>query len=802
MSYAEFFKRATRDGVHPHGLGPFRYQRRLAEEPWPELLDVPTGMGKTAAVTLAWLWKSLHGDRDTPRRLIWCLPMRVLVEQTKRNVDAWLENVAASFGDQGVALPKAYLLIGGEVEDTWTESPKARAILVGTQDMLLSRGLMRGYGMSRYLWPVHFALLHNDAFWVFDEVQLMGPGLATGAQLEAFRRSAEVKLGNSSRSLWISATLNPSWLATVDFARYLNGTIPVRLSSEEKKSSAVRQRREAVKRLRRASTELGQENSKAGAKAYAAALVDEIAARHRPGTQTLVVVNTVERAQAIYQGLAKRSDRAEQLLVHARFRSAERGKINERLRLTPDSGRIVVATQAVEAGVDISSATLFIELASWSSVVQRFGRCNRYGECTEANVFWIDLDVETDIKLALPYGAEALASARERLRELKSASPANLPPTDESAPLWMVLRHKDLLDLFNTDSDLSGFDIDVSPYIRDAEEIDAAVFWRVFDDPNAPAQRAPSPDELCRASLTPLREYLTRVRKVGRGAYRWDSLSERWLELHGDPRPGMVLMLDAGLGGYDAELGFFATSIEPVTPLPPPAKAIAAPAAYGSDPRSVQPFVELGRHLADVEDEARNLCAALREPFAPAVARAARWHDVGKAHAVFQKTLTSCADAGGKVQALLAKSPCRRKHDRRYFRHELASMLAWLAHHGHDSDADLIAYLVAAHHGKVRMSLRALPDEEPTDDPQRRFARGIWEGDEIPVVEIQGREQVPATTLRLDLMSLGDGPDGPSWVARAQRLLREHGPFRLSWLETLVRIADWRASRKELEGDE
>ena len=36
-------------------------------------------------------------------------------------------------------------------------------ILIGTQDMLLSRALMRGYGMSRYQWPVHFALLHNDA---------------------------------------------------------------------------------------------------------------------------------------------------------------------------------------------------------------------------------------------------------------------------------------------------------------------------------------------------------------------------------------------------------------------------------------------------------------------------------------------------------------------------------------------------------------------------------------------------------------------------------------------------------------
>ena len=40
--------------------------------------------------------------------------------------------------------------------------PKRPAILIGTQDMLLSRALNRGYGMSRYRWPMHFGLLNND----------------------------------------------------------------------------------------------------------------------------------------------------------------------------------------------------------------------------------------------------------------------------------------------------------------------------------------------------------------------------------------------------------------------------------------------------------------------------------------------------------------------------------------------------------------------------------------------------------------------------------------------------------------
>ena len=51
MNYSDFFAKAA---GHKR---PFDYQRRLGKEPWPDLLDVPTGMGKTTAVVLAWLWK-------------------------------------------------------------------------------------------------------------------------------------------------------------------------------------------------------------------------------------------------------------------------------------------------------------------------------------------------------------------------------------------------------------------------------------------------------------------------------------------------------------------------------------------------------------------------------------------------------------------------------------------------------------------------------------------------------------------------------------------------------------------------
>jgi len=520
------------------------------------------------------------------------------------------------------------------------------------------------------------------------------------------------------------------------------------------------------------------------------------------GHTTLVILNTVSRAQALFQALTDGSEVdgcPELRLVHSRFRPPDRRDIERVLQEEPgEQGRIVVATQAIEAGVDMTSAILFTELAPWSSMVQRFGRCNRYGESVQgAEVYWIDIDTEEKPDLAAPYEVASLNRARRKLEDLNSVSPDALPPTDEEAPLTQVLRRKDLVQLYNTDPDLSGFDIDVSPYIRDTEETNLQVFWRNLEA-GTEGQARPDRDELCRASLTEFQAYRKRIRKKDEGhVYVWDALAERWAKFRERVRPGLTLMLDARFGGYDSLRGFFPDAKHPVDVTQPDEGE--EPAAYGDDSESLgRPFVELMRHLMDAEDEADAICAALGEDSGrESIRRAARWHDVGKSHPVFQETLTGCQAAHGRDTTLWAKSPCKGRHARRYFRHELASMLAWLAQGDDEEDGDLVAYLIVAHHGKVRMGLRALPKEHEPDEPNRRFARGVWEGDELPGFSIGDREEVAPVRLRLDIMELGRGAQGPSWTDRTQRLLAEHGPFRLAWLESLVRIADWRASAQE-----
>jgi CRISPR-associated endonuclease/helicase Cas3 len=135
-------------------FSPYGYQVRLATAVGlPELLNVPTGLGKTAAVVLAWVWRRLFAQeairQHTPRRLVYCLPVRVLVEQTFANTRKWLAELGL-LGEPGEGKVSVHLLMAGHVNETWEAHPEANSVIIGTQDMLLSRALNRGYAMSRY----------------------------------------------------------------------------------------------------------------------------------------------------------------------------------------------------------------------------------------------------------------------------------------------------------------------------------------------------------------------------------------------------------------------------------------------------------------------------------------------------------------------------------------------------------------------------------------------------------------------------------------------------------------------------
>ncbi|HLG54748.1 MAG TPA: DEAD/DEAH box helicase [Vicinamibacterales bacterium] len=945
--------------------GPLPYQKGLALcDSLPSLVDVPTGLGKTAAAVLSWVWRRRF-DSDavrmcTPRRLVYCLPMRVLVEQTHHVTVEWLKLLglyaqesqelnsdwSRPDGDLGGSPIAVHLLLGGEEKSDWALWPERDAILIGTQDMLLSRALNRGYAAGRARWPLEFGLLNNDCLWVFDEIQLMDTGLATSLQLDAWRRCLRLRSSRSEfpeeesnhvprpcHSLWMSATMARHWLErAVDWSprAAMEWNNRHQLSETERADSELRSGQlfqiakqlapEPIARLEKPKTKESRAD-KADADRKQADYLKQLAEHiwkapdHVPAGLTLVIVNTVDRATKLFE-LLKKQPGVRQVpikLIHSRFRPHERREWRDFLNRRDVSPRILISTQVVEAGVDLSARVLYTELAPWASLVQRFGRCARYpGD--SGRIIWLDLDLGTDKQpidhWAKPYQRAELVAAREKLASLTDVGLMSLttikaetdaePGSAEATILFpyeprFVPRAKDLFDLFDTTPDLTGADVDISRYIRDGEEIDVQVFWREVPDGGRPAKKdRPHRDELCPVPFHRFRELLPVFRQAGRvwrRDYRkgWEPVDSRG-EDH--VYPGQVFLLEKSCGGYSPELGWTGDPRDTDFELLPPIEPTKA--SVQDEEEDADDLSQMNQWLT-ILDHTRDVCRKLEEILDPtglnaseiAVLRlAARWHDRGKAHPAFQAKLKPQMLMASDVQTRLAGQPAAKApdgrspgpgaqypdesknawrkdklkadtegdHRRPGFRHELASALAILqtlycARPSHEAFAwpdglkkadfgeeptdapamvvadhalinelaalspdelDLLVYLVAAHHGKVRMSLRSSPDDTRADvpdpcPPEVQQARGVREDDTlpaclIPAVNLESGVVTPEVTLSLDLMELGLSPlYGASWRERTQLLLERFGPFRLAYLEAVLRAADCRASAEEDE---
>jgi CRISPR-associated endonuclease/helicase Cas3 len=786
-SFAETFRLAT--GCEPHG-----YQARIARDGLPDVVEAPTGTGKTGVI-LAWLWRLLEGPEavraKTPRRLVYALPQRSLVEQVAGEAERWLANLGLS---DEVAV---HVVMGGEgkTQGDWRQNVHQPAIVVGTVDSLVSKALNRGYGISRGVYPIDFALVTNGAHWIIDEIQLCPESTTTLRQLAAFARmwgTAE-PFGLTC----MSATVDRDRLLTVD-----NAAEPgvLRIQPEER-TGELEVRLGAARTVRRLDAEPGDHT----------AIATAAAGRHRNGTLTLVVLNTVDAARAVYKALAKQP--AERMLLHSRFRGADRTRLME--RLTDGASRIVVATQVVEAGIDINASTLITEVAPWPSLVQRAGRCNRTGTVPDAELWWIPP------AKPLPYEQADLDASGAELTKLDGAAVTGEDLLGRDVAVTKasvaVLRRPDFIELFDTSPDLSGADLDISPYVRDADESDVQLAWASWTAGPAgapPAEaKTPAAEYRCRVPLGELAKFM---KQDGVLIWRFDQVAGGWTRVTPQTRarPGEVLLVAAEVGGYNAEVGFD-PAIRADVPGCPELDPKAEPAegtedAYRDDSASVRQreWQNLAEHSEKTRHQAEKLLEKLQpdlpEGAAATAITAAYLHDVGKAHPIWQDALCDLATedrkaeiaegrpwakSGGAGGRLLFAGGVS-------FRHELASLLIL------DGplrslldgvpDVDLARFLVLAHHGKLRVQVRDPGDlaviaaGEAGEHKVLGLEQGAWE----PLPVILGQ---PEAELVVDLDQFWFGAER-SWTRTALALRDRYGPFVLAYLEAIVRIADWRAS--------
>ena len=713
--YSSWFSRATEHAE------PRLWQQTLAESRtcMDRLIRIPTGLGKTEAVLGAWTWNRLvRRDSTWPRRLVWCLPMRVLVQQSLAVAQKFLESMPVH--NTGPEKVQVCALMGGADVEDWHLHPEQPAVLIGTQDMLLSRALNRGYATGRARWPMEYGLLNHDCLWIMDEIQLMDVGLTTSVQLQAFRRGDAAKSLRPCRTWWMSATLQPDWFETLDSRPWLPELRErmVQVGAEDRHGD-----------LWQAPKPLTVHRIPAEEDKHAERLAEVVWEAHwkaepaGSGRFTLAIVNRVETATRLY-GTLKKLLGAEPVqpdlrLIHSRFRGIERSHWPEEFlsrRHSTDSAtdRIIVSTQVVEAGVDVSATALVTELAPWPSLVQRFGRAARYGG--EATVHVIERDLKG--KDCLPYDETELVAASSALSRLADVGLATLENLEYAlrdedpdslkrlylyAPLH-VLTRRECDELFDTSADLSGADLDVSRFIRSGDDRDLFVSWLNVDgDANQPAvEFQPRREELCPVPVPTARKWLFKSRQLKEGcrAWIWDYVDGRWRRLRADDcYPGQTIIVDATWGGYDTKTGFTGAArgkqenpLSTEGTLAISAQDVVADRAQARDDLSEQAsWKTIATHGDEVAQKARELAEVLdiRAELVPLLDLAGRFHDWGKAHPAFQSSIIESGTEARPERRDLAKAPREAwvplkelySKDatigrRRGFRHELASTLA------------------------------------------------------------------------------------------------------------------------------
>ncbi len=814
------------------GHDPYPWQRclyaALARGAVPDAVDIPTGLGKTACVLLALLARLAHPA--LPRRIVYVVDRRAIVDQTAEAVRAWIACIgalpalrhafdacAAHPAERSVGLG---VLRGGLADDgAWRLDPARPAVLVGTVDMVGSRLVFSGYGDGRSRRATHAGLLGHDALVLLDEAHLAPAFAALLRDIERMQGRPEF------RTITLSAT-------------GAAGATVLGLTGADFRCAAVRRRLNARKSPRFVEAATPAERIR---RIRAAALA------HRAGA-VVVFVERVADARRIARGLASSlgPEAAQRVAVlTGTLRGHERtalvhGPVWRRFTPgathPPDAPSVyLVSTAAGEVGVDLDADHAVMDLATLDSMIQRLGRVNRAGD-GDAQVTIVFTTREASGPRSAPTSYRerreaARAATLDALRRAPSLSPKTLrgldpdtvaacsAPPPRPAPLdaavleayaatCAALARPPVAVYLRGVSDEPGTAQCFLAWRRDVAELvalGAAVAGEVlafFRPTSEELARVPAwyAQKLVRCAIERLDGAALPLVVVG-------SDGEVFAAAVGDPSalPSFgfaTVVLPTAAGGLSAEGLPDADAEGPVEDVadtedriryvaPCPSETLPAWAdgavelrvplggegdEEGEEERCLvyarrRPGArlhtgesDLGRlgasaqtidaHCAEVAAAARRIGAALGLPehLVDALESAGRWHDRGKSRAVWQRA--AGASPGGPA---LAKSPRGRLRPEWLggYRHEFGSLVDAERILGPDvPHRDLVLHLVAAHHGWARPGF---PD------------RAQWD------------------------------PDAPSRVnercarraaRRFARLQARHGPWRLAWLEALLKAAD------------
>jgi len=382
-----------------YGYPPHDWQVRLAHlvmerRRWPDLLDLPTGVGKTSALDVA-VFSLAFAPEHFPRRVMFVVDRRLIVDQVSRRADmlrqaledpeapAIIRAVATRLGQlSGGTGPTLGVskLRGGVSDRSWAARPDTPWVMVSTVDQVGSRLLFRGYGVSARMQPIHAGLLGNDALLLLDEVHISQAFAETLRQISHSYRPAR------SERPW--QVVEMSATPTSPDAEVFRLVPADRDPTASAFVSAVVTARK--------SGQLVSTGKKRELPADAIATESVRLMNSLDGMDSVAVV--VNRVATAIQTTSALSDAGyEPMLLTGRMRPYDRARLlaNPKFEdLAPASTKreepptnlptILVSTQAIEVGADLDFGAMITECAPIDSLRQRFGRVDRRGRRASA----------------------------------------------------------------------------------------------------------------------------------------------------------------------------------------------------------------------------------------------------------------------------------------------------------------------------------------------------------------------------------------------------------------------------------
>lgn len=328
----------------------------------PVILQAPTGSGKTRAALYPFL-RAWEEKSDFPRKCIYSVPLRVLANQFWDEYEGRARNF-------GFTRP---LNIGIQTGER-PEDPRLEDNLIFTTvDQTLSNFLNIPYALGLIQGNLNAGAILSS-YLVFDEIHLFDLETTLPTTLHLLRL-----LRGVVPFLVMTATLSTEMIQSL--AQELDAEALV-LTPQE---AAAIPSQHKIRRIHTVEAELTAE---------------AVLAQHRD--RSIAICNTVERAQSLFEALRQQAGpNVEVRLLHSRFLRADRQAHENWLQrefgwnkttYTVESA-ILVATQVVEVGLDITSQALHTELAPAANVIQRAGRCARYqGEEGDVWVYRLPMD--------------------------------------------------------------------------------------------------------------------------------------------------------------------------------------------------------------------------------------------------------------------------------------------------------------------------------------------------------------------------------------------------------------------------